>query len=204
MKFLLAAQRLMVLLTAVMVTSSAIPAAQPAPATRSGLDIASLDRNVRPQDDLFRFVNGNWLANTEIPADLASYGAFARLDEDAKANVRALLEAAVRANHPAGTEARKAAISTAASWTRRASRTGLAPLAANCTIDALAGPGCRALMGYNQTLASPNRCCGMCSRCAMPPLHHGHGPDGLTMPIATTTCVMKSATSTIAASCSPT
>jgi hypothetical protein len=37
---------------------------------------ASFDRAVRPQDDLFRHVNGSWLAKTEIPADKASYGAF--------------------------------------------------------------------------------------------------------------------------------
>ena len=28
----------------------------------SGLEVANFDRTVRPQDDLFRFVNGGWLA----------------------------------------------------------------------------------------------------------------------------------------------
>ena len=37
-------------------------------ALKSGLDPAQFDKTVRPQDDLFRYVNGGWLAKTEIPA----------------------------------------------------------------------------------------------------------------------------------------
>ena len=42
----------------------------------SGIDQANFDKTVRPQDDLFRAVNGAWLARTEIPADRSDYGAF--------------------------------------------------------------------------------------------------------------------------------
>jgi hypothetical protein len=49
------------------------PPASPKPLS-SGLDLAAFDKAVRPQDDLFRHVNGGWLAKTEIPADKASYG----------------------------------------------------------------------------------------------------------------------------------
>lgn len=45
-------------------------------ALRSGLDLTTLNRAVRPQDDLFQFANGGWLARTEIPADRVYYGAF--------------------------------------------------------------------------------------------------------------------------------
>ena len=38
-----------------------------------------LDPAVRPQDDLFRHVNGRWLAATEIPADKHAAGAFMEL-----------------------------------------------------------------------------------------------------------------------------
>ena len=34
---------------------------------KSGLDPAQFDKSVRPQDDLFRHVNGAWLTKTEIP-----------------------------------------------------------------------------------------------------------------------------------------
>src|SRR6187549_1202281 len=67
-------------------------AAAPAPVLPpSGLLLANFDRNVRPQDDLFRFVNGGWLARTEIPADRSNYGSFIILDDRAKDEIRALV-----------------------------------------------------------------------------------------------------------------
>ncbi|HEY8265369.1 MAG TPA: M13 family metallopeptidase [Steroidobacteraceae bacterium] len=61
----------------------------------SGIDPAAMDKNVRPQDDLFRFVNGTWLANTPFPAEYASAGVGIMLFEKAQADVQAiLLEAA--------------------------------------------------------------------------------------------------------------
>ena len=49
------------------------PAAAVAPATaasvRSGIDMSMIDTAVRPQVDLFRYVNGRWLETTKIPAE---------------------------------------------------------------------------------------------------------------------------------------
>jgi putative endopeptidase len=70
-----------------------------------GIDIDQLDTDTRPQDDLYRHVNGMWLKATEIPADKASYGAFQHLHDVAERRVRAICEEATRA--PAGTERRK-------------------------------------------------------------------------------------------------
>ena len=83
-------------------------AASAPPVLGSGLDVAGFDRAVRPQDDLFRFVNGKWLETTQIPADRSNYGSFTLLDDEAQANVRAIVEAA--ANSPAkqpGSDAQK-------------------------------------------------------------------------------------------------
>src|SRR6059036_129376 len=63
------------------------------PALRSGLDLASIDRGVRPQDDLYRFANGAWLARADIPADRVSYGTFTELADRVEADVRAIVEA---------------------------------------------------------------------------------------------------------------
>src|SRR5580698_3019386 len=63
-------------------------AADPRP---SGLDLDGLDKSVRPQDDLFRHVNGRWLLATEIPADKSNYGAFTALDDTARENIRAII-----------------------------------------------------------------------------------------------------------------
>jgi len=43
---------------------------------RSGLELKHIDPTIRPQDDLFRFMNGTWLKESKIPEDRASDGAF--------------------------------------------------------------------------------------------------------------------------------
>jgi predicted metalloendopeptidase len=75
------------------------PAAPPtAPAVQlgTGLDTAGFDLAVRPQDDLFRYVNGKWLETTAIPADRSNYGAFTALDDQAQADLREIVEEAAR------------------------------------------------------------------------------------------------------------
>src|ERR1022692_194773 len=71
----------------------------------SGIPIDELDPGIRPQDDLFRHVNGEWLARTEIPADRARYGTFQILAAEAEKAVREIVEQAASA--PAGSEDRK-------------------------------------------------------------------------------------------------
>ncbi len=63
------------------------------------------DPAIRPQDDLFRHVNGRWLASDPIPADRARYGTFDELADGAERDVRAILEES-RGAAP-GTEARQ-------------------------------------------------------------------------------------------------
>ena len=71
----------------------------------SGIANEELDVEVRPQDDLFRHVNGKWIERTEIPADKARYGSFLVLHEEAEQAVREIIEEAQEAEP--GTEARK-------------------------------------------------------------------------------------------------
>ena len=71
----------------------------------SGIHKEELDPAVRPQDDLFRHVNGKWIDRTEIPADKARYGSFHVLAEEAETAVREII---VEAQASAvGTEERK-------------------------------------------------------------------------------------------------
>lgn len=58
----------------------------------SGIDLAPVDRSIRPQDDLFRHVNGTWLKEVEIPDDRATYGAFVVLVEEAEQAVKKIIE----------------------------------------------------------------------------------------------------------------
>src|SRR5215471_11031550 len=71
----------------------------------SGIRIDELDPGIRPQDDLFRHVNGRWLARTEIPADRAREGSFQILADEAENAVREIVEEAASA--PEGSEERK-------------------------------------------------------------------------------------------------
>jgi putative endopeptidase len=60
-------------------------------AIRSGLDLSYVDAGARPQDDLFGYVNGRWLADYPIPADRATDGAFRSLFDRAEEQVRELI-----------------------------------------------------------------------------------------------------------------
>ncbi|WDG18344.1 M13 family metallopeptidase [Microbacterium sp. Clip185] len=72
---------------------------------RSGLALDELSNEIRPQDDLFRYVNGEWIARTEIPEDKARWGSFHLLAEQAEKDVRAIILESQDAEP--GTEARK-------------------------------------------------------------------------------------------------
>jgi endothelin-converting enzyme/putative endopeptidase len=59
---------------------------------QSGIDTNGFDQEVRPQDDFFDYVNGKWVAETELPPDRARWGRFNMLAEKSQENVRALIE----------------------------------------------------------------------------------------------------------------
>ena len=58
----------------------------------SGIDQSGFDGSIRPQDDFFDYVNGQWVQNTEIPADKARWGTFDALGEQSQKDVRVLVE----------------------------------------------------------------------------------------------------------------
>ena len=76
------------------------PTQQPRP---SGIDLDALDPRTRPQDDLYRYVNGRWLATHEIPADRAVDSAFRVLHDRAEEQVRELIREAGEAAATPGT-----------------------------------------------------------------------------------------------------
>ena len=85
-------------LTVAAVACAAALTAASQPAVTSGLDLASLDRTIRPQDDLYRFANGGWLTRTDIPSDRVAYGAFIELADKAESDIRAIIEEAAAAS----------------------------------------------------------------------------------------------------------
>jgi predicted metalloendopeptidase len=65
------------------------------PAPESGLDLASFDRSVRPQDDLYRFANGGWLDRTPMPDERVTYTAATEVSEKVEADLRTIIESVV-------------------------------------------------------------------------------------------------------------
>ncbi len=64
---------------------------------KSGIEIEQLTATIRPQDDLFRHVNGAWIDSAEIPPDRSVYGTFHRLRDEAEAQLRTIVESAATA-----------------------------------------------------------------------------------------------------------
>ena len=57
----------------------------------SGLDLQHVNADIRPQDDLYRHVNGQWLEENHIPDDRSSFGAFHVLVEKSETSLRLFL-----------------------------------------------------------------------------------------------------------------
>ncbi|MGB3731108.1 M13 family metallopeptidase [Microbacterium sp.] len=105
----------------------------------SGLAISEFSSDIRPQDDLYRHVNGAWLEAAEIPADKARWGSFHLLAEQAEKDVRAIIEESQDAE--AGILNRKVGdLFTAFMDTERIAALGLAPLQEQLAkVDAIDG-----------------------------------------------------------------
>ena len=75
-----------------------------------GINLEYIDETVSPSEDFFRYVNGNWLNNTEIPSDQGRWGSFNELREYSREAVLQVLEQAAQdASYVEGSDERKAA-----------------------------------------------------------------------------------------------
>ena len=83
------------------------PAADEPIALISGIDVSGMDTSVRPGDDFFAYVNGTWVAETEMPADKARYGLFHILSDESQENVKAIIEKSASGDFAKGTDEQK-------------------------------------------------------------------------------------------------
>lgn len=91
---------------AALVFGAAIAQAQQHP----GINLSYMDKKVKPSDNFFRYVNGTWVDNTEIPGDKTRWGSFDELRETTNNDALAILkEAAGNKNLKKGTDQWKAA-----------------------------------------------------------------------------------------------
>ncbi len=85
----------------------ATSAAVAASAERHGIDLAGMDKSVKPGDDFYGYANGTWIKTHEIPADRASHGPGAILIDKTREQVKVLIQDAAKANPPHGSDAQK-------------------------------------------------------------------------------------------------
>jgi putative endopeptidase len=83
------------------------PADKTAGSKSSGIELDYVSKTLKPADNFYEYVNEGWLKTTEIPADQSNYGSFSRLDDDAKAAIRQLIEEAAASRAPAGSDQQK-------------------------------------------------------------------------------------------------
>ena len=57
-----------------------------------GIDLTSQNPSIRPGDDFFRFANGKWLDDFELPSDRSNYGSFTVLSDRSDQRVRSIID----------------------------------------------------------------------------------------------------------------
>lgn len=97
------------LLVAVMAAGAMSPAATQPARARSGFDVASFDRGVRPNDDLYAYVNNGWIARRAIAADRSKEDATTEIFDRVEQEVRAIIERLARSNPRRGSSAQQVA-----------------------------------------------------------------------------------------------
>src|SRR6202050_999754 len=119
-------------------TGGATPAAT---ALGSGVDLQYVDKAVRPQDDLYRYLNGKWLDTFQIPADKATYVSFTYVYDQVQDQLKTIVDGLGEAATGGDADAKKMADLYASFMDEaKLEALGLKPLQAEfARIDAIAG-----------------------------------------------------------------
>src|ERR1700691_1884353 len=62
-------------------------------ALHSGIDLQYVDTSVRPQDDVYQYLNGKWLRNYQLPPDKALVGSFTAVQDKTEEQLRTIVDA---------------------------------------------------------------------------------------------------------------
>lgn len=91
-------------------TETAVAVAEPVKkeeVKEEGINLSYMDKSVRPQDDFFSYVNGNWVKTTQIPSDKSSWGSFNALRENVDDASLDILNKILSEKYPEGSEGQK-------------------------------------------------------------------------------------------------
>ena len=74
-----------------------------------GINLSYMDKTVRPQDDFYNYVNGNWMKTAVIPSDKARWGSFDQLGENTDIASLKILSESLNKSFEKGTDGQKIA-----------------------------------------------------------------------------------------------
>ena len=106
-KLLISASALFMLAACGQEQATTEPTADEAPDLKSGIDVEGMDTSVRPGDDFFAYVNGKWVAETDMPSDKSRYGTFDILRDESQENVKVIIEMSATGDFANGSDEQK-------------------------------------------------------------------------------------------------
>jgi putative endopeptidase len=122
--------------------TAAPPPPLPTPALRSGLDLQHVDSSIRPQDDVYQYLNGKWLRTFQLPPDKGAVGSFTAVEDTTQEQLRSIVAELDKAAPGAGDADAKKLADLYASFMNedQVEALGLRPLQADfAAIDAIKG-----------------------------------------------------------------
>ncbi len=119
----------------------------------SGIYLENMNKEVRPQDNFYRYVNGTWLDETDIPSDRSRWGSFDELREQAQEQTLEIINEIADKDYESGSDQQKIGdMFTSFLDTVRIEEAGIAPLHDRLIkIDTISThDGLAAFWGYHQ------------------------------------------------------
>lgn len=90
-----------------LLASAVMTHAAPKKDVKHGLDVAGMDRSVKPGNDFYDYANGAWLEKTKIPADRSSWSSFSKLAEQGNKRTAELIQEVASSSGKVSPGARK-------------------------------------------------------------------------------------------------
>jgi len=72
--------------------ATSVAAAPAVAAQHSGIDLQFIDKSVRPQDDVYQYLNGKWLRDYQLPADKGAVGSFTAVQDRTEEQLRTIVD----------------------------------------------------------------------------------------------------------------
>jgi putative endopeptidase len=99
--------RLLLGLCACCALPTGVPCAAGEAVLKSGIDRSTFEPSVKPGDNFYLYVNGNWIKHNPIPPEYSRWGAFPKLRDDNLLALRELLDDLAKESGPLDADRRK-------------------------------------------------------------------------------------------------